>query len=196
MRLSKSFYMRDFLHSEISQFEGIPNLPTDRKLAIHTGRMLCETLLEPLQDRFGRLAIRSAYRSSQLNDLGNRKGYNCATNERNHAGHIWDVRDAEGFCGATACIVIPWFADRYAEGEDWRALAWWIHDYLPYSALFFFPRLCAFNITWHERPRRVISSYIAPKGRLTEPGEPGAPGLHAEWYGHWDERFLQPVATG
>jgi hypothetical protein len=57
--------------------------------------------------------------------------------------------------------VVPWFADRYADGADWRALAWWIHDHLPYHHLQFFPKLAAFNITWREEPERIISSYIA-----------------------------------
>jgi len=51
-----------------------------------------------------------------------------------------------------------------------RALAWWIHDHLPYSQLQFFPKLAAFDIGWHERPRRRIDSFIAPKGCLTRPG--------------------------
>ena len=37
VRLSKSFFMRDFLYSEISQIEGIPNIPDDPKLAILAG---------------------------------------------------------------------------------------------------------------------------------------------------------------
>ena len=32
--------------------------------------------------------------------------------------------------GATACVVVPRFADRYAAGADWRSLAYWIHDHL------------------------------------------------------------------
>ena len=66
-----------------------------------------------------------------------------------------------------ACIVVPWFADRYAAGTPWQAVAWWIHDHLPYSELQFFPQLAAFNIGWHEAPQRRISSYIAPRGILT-----------------------------
>jgi hypothetical protein len=54
--------MRDFLHSEIADFHGIPNIPNAPDLAIAAGRELCEQLLEPLQATFGRLAIRSAYR--------------------------------------------------------------------------------------------------------------------------------------
>jgi len=184
-RLSKSFFMRDFLHSEIGQIESIANLPGDPELAIHVGRKLCEELLEPLQDTFGRVAIRSAYRSAQINDIGHRKGYGCASNHRNFARHIWDIRDENGLCGATACIVIPWFADRYAEGESWQAMAWWIHDHLPYSELCFYPRLCAFNIAWHEHPKRLIRSMIPPMGILTRPGTLNEAGNRDEWYGHW-----------
>lgn len=182
MRLSPSFYLRDFLWSEISAMTGIANVPDDPDLAIAAGRRLCEEILEPLNATFGRLAIRSAYRSAAVNEHGNRYGSNCASNETSYAGHIWDRRDAAGCMGATACVVVPWFADRYDEGCDWRALAWWIHDHLPYSRLQFFPKLAAFNIQWHERPVRRIDSFIAPKGCLTKPGMANHSGDHAEWY--------------
>ena len=182
VRLSASFYMRDFLHSEITDFYGVPNIPDDPDLAIAAGRRLCGELLEPLQTTFGRLAIRSAYRSPAVNALGNRKGLSCAANERNYARHIWDRRDAEGCMGAVASIVVPWFADRYAAGTDWRAMAWWIHDHLPYSELQFFPKLAAFNIGWRERPRWRIDSFIRPRGCLTHPGMDNQAGEHSLFY--------------
>ncbi len=74
------------------------------------------------------------------------------------------------------------FADRYEQGQDWRSLAWWIHDHLPNSALFFFPRLAAFNITWHENPERRISSYIKPRGILTRPGMDNHDEDHSAFY--------------
>src|ERR1700756_4481674 len=123
-RLSRSFFMRDFLYSEISNVCGIPNLPTDPDLAIIAGRHLREELLEPLQQTFGRLAIRSAYRSCAVNAFGNAHHHNCASNERNYARHIWDRRDARGAMGAMACIVVPWFADRLLEGAPWQSMAW------------------------------------------------------------------------
>jgi len=55
VRLSASFFMHDFLHSEIADFRGIPNIPDAPDLAIAAGRKLCEQLLEPLQATFGRL---------------------------------------------------------------------------------------------------------------------------------------------
>jgi hypothetical protein len=58
VRLSRSFFMRDFLYSEIANFHGIPNLPDDPNLAIAAGKRLCEELLEPLQATF--VASRSA----------------------------------------------------------------------------------------------------------------------------------------
>jgi hypothetical protein len=179
IRLSPSFFMRDFLYSEIANFYGIQNIPDDADLAIEVGKHLCEELLEPLNATFGRIAIRSAYRSCAVNQKGNEEDVNCAANEKSYAGHIWDRRDDDGLKGATACVVVPWFADQYREKQqddsadtgsppdaDWRALAYWIHDHLPYSELQFFPRLAAFNISWHERPKRSIASYVEPKGYL------------------------------
>jgi hypothetical protein len=174
--------MRDFLHSEISEIHAIPNLPEDPDLAIIAGRHLCEELLEPLQATFGRLAIRSAYRSPAVNAYGNAHYHNCGSNERNRARHIWDRRDGEGLIGAMACIVVPSFADRYTAGTPWQAMAWWIHDHLPYSELQFFPKLAAFNIGWHEAPKRRISSFVTPRGVLTKPGMPDHDGDHAACY--------------
>jgi hypothetical protein len=182
VRLSKSFFMRDFLYSDISQIYGIPNVPDDRDLAIEAGKRLCQELLEPIQNHFGRIAIRSAYRSQTVNEEGNKKGHNCASNEANYAAHIWDKRDSDGCMGATACIVVPWFHDRYQQPGEWRKLAWWIHDHLPYSTMYFFPKLWAVNLQWHERPERRIDSYPSPKGCLTKPGMKNHEGSHAHEY--------------
>ena len=185
VRLSPSFFMRDFLYSEIANIHGIPNIPDNPDLAIEVGKHLCEELLEPLNATFGRIAIRSAYRSCAVNLMGNETGDNCAKNESNFAGHIWDRLDADGLKGATACVVVPWFADRFEKGADWRALAYWIHDHLPYSELQFFPKLAAFNISWHERPKRKIYSYVEPKGNLA--CEPDTAGVHANLYRDFPE---------
>ncbi|NNH66824.1 hypothetical protein [Rhizobium laguerreae] len=189
VRLSKSFFMRDFLFSDIAAIHGMANIPDNPDLAIAAGTQLCEQLLEPLQDAFGRIAIRSAYRSCEVNSFGSemqrsgKDGYSCASNEANYAGHIWDQRDAEGHMGATACVVVPAFWDRFQGEGDWRKLAWWIHDHLPYSSLEFFPRYWAFNVGWHEQPVRRIDSYAKPVGCLTKPGMANHEGSHRQ---HWD----------
>lgn len=173
VRLSKHFYMRDFLYSEIGNFHEIRNIPDDPDLAIAHGRRLCTALLDPLEETFGRLAIRSGFRSRTLNAYGNENKLNCARNDNPMECHIWDWGTGDmGIAGTS--LVIPWFTDRYERGRDWRDLAWWVHDHLPYSAMWFFPKLCAFNLDWRPNPRRTISSYIAPKGLLLRSGdEPG-----------------------
>ena len=185
IRLSKSFFMRDMLYSEISNFYSIPNIPVDPDLAVHSARNLCENLLEPLQEAFGRISIRSAYRSPTVNQFGNEKGLNCAKNEANYAGHIFDMRDADGLCGATATVVVNSFIDYYENTGDWQAMAWWIHDNLPPTDLCFFPKLAAFNISWHEEPGRTIRSYVPPKGMLTKPNKENFAGSHEAHYAAW-----------
>lgn len=183
VRLSKNFFMRDFLYSEISAIHAIHNVPDDPDLAIAAGRRLCEELLEPLQERFGRISIRSSYRSPAVNRFGNENKLNCGSNESNHAVHIWDRRDAAGNLGATACIVVNSFIAYYERTGHWEAMAWWVHDHLPYDAMEFFPHYAAFNLGWRETPGRGIYSYIPPRrGRLTKPRMANADGDHGAEY--------------
>ena len=182
VRLSPNFFMRDFLYSEVANFYGIPNIPEYPDLAIENGKRLCEALLEPLFERFGAITVVSGYRSPTLNAECNKRKLNCASNEKNYAGHIWDYPDADGNHGATASIVVHRFADLYEQGTDWREFAWWMHDHLPYHAIDFFPKLAAFNITWRENPERVIHSYVEPKGKLKALPINPAPGKNSAIY--------------
>jgi hypothetical protein len=182
IRLSQNLFMRDFLYSEIANIHHLTNLPDDPELVIETGRALCRDLLEPLQATFGRLAIRSAYRSPAVNAYGNVHYHSCASNEADHGRHIWDQRSANGGKGAMTTIAVPWLVDHVTAGGNRQAMAWWIHDHLPYSELQFFPKLSAFNIGWHEQPRRRITSFAAPRGLLTKPGMPNHTGDHSDFY--------------
>lgn len=181
IQLSRSFYMRDFLFSEIGAAYAIPNIPDDLDLAVYAGRILCERILEPLQATFGRIHIRSGYRSSSLNSFGNARGLNCSSNERSFADHIWDRRDVEGQAGACACIVIPWFLEHH-RADQWERLAWFLHDHLDYHRIVFFGRQAAANIGWRENPAREIMSHTAPRGRLTGPGMLNGWGDHSDQY--------------
>ena len=194
VRLSLNFFMRDMLYSEISNFHGIPNIPDDPELAIAAGTRLCEELLEPLHATFGQVSIRSAFRCVAVNDYGyerRAKGYSCGETTWNHSRHVWDRRDEEGCMGATACIVIPWFLPRCEAGMSWPPMAWWVHDHLPYSDMVFFSTYAAFNLRWHEKPRRCIESYtLTSKGYLTKPDMPNHTGDHsAEYPGFPELRF-------
>ena len=203
-RLSKHYFMRDFLYSEIAEAHGIANVPDDAELAIKSGTALCRNLLEPLRHVFGHITIRSAFRSANVNGFGNCHGMNCSSNKASYVNHIWDHKDGDGYMGATVCIVIPGFVDWMNEkaGRDWRVLAWFIHDHLPYSEMVFFVQNAAVNLTWrgdpHDQsqdgdvrvfdgscpsivwrsePRRRISSFQEPLGLMMKAGEPSD--------GHW-----------
>ncbi len=98
-RLSPNFFMRDFLYSEISQIEQIANIPVDPELAVLSGKQLCANVLEPIRSQLGTVSVRSAYRSPEINRIGNEKKYNCASNEKNYTRHIWDIRITRGTMG-------------------------------------------------------------------------------------------------
>jgi hypothetical protein len=181
-RLSPNFFMRDFLHSEIASWHQMRNVPDFPERAIKSGRALCTELLEPFQATFGRIHIRSGYRSPLVNGFGNEHGPGCATNAGNFSAHIWDYPDSQGNHGATACIVVPWLVDHVAGGGSWIDMAWWIHDHLDYRSLYFFPKSLALNINWHERPARRIDSYVSPAGCLTKPGMKNHSGKHGDRY--------------
>ena len=129
VRLSPSFFLRDFLFSEIASIHGLANVPEDPDLAIKAGTRLCEELLEPLNASFGRIAIRSAYRSPTVNAFGNENGYACARNEANYAEHLAKLTDAlrqarqpwvgEPLYARYDPPITPWFLRR---NEIWLAL--------------------------------------------------------------------------
>jgi hypothetical protein len=162
-RLSGTFYLREFLHSEIAQHFGVVNAPDDVDLATEAGSALCGNVLEPIQNAWGRVHIRSGYRSPEVNGLGNKNRMNCASNTRNAAAHIWDQRDEQGYCGATACIVIPAYREHFERTGDWMSLAWWIHFHIPdYYEMCFFKEQCALNIRWYEGNdgKKSIKTYL------------------------------------
>ena len=160
VRLSRNFFMRDMLYSEVASIHGLRNVPDNPELAVKVGKMLCTTLLEPLHATFGSVSIRSAFRSAEVNSCGSEKYRNLADTKWNHARHVWDRHDGNKEKGATACIVIPWFVDYLRQRPDmtWRAMAWWIHDHLDYSEVTFFKNrrynYAAFNIRWHKTELR------------------------------------------
>ncbi len=78
---------------------------------------------------WGRIVIRSAYRSCEVNAFCNdmqrqkKPGYTCASNKQNYAAHIWVRLDANGYMGAMACVAVPRFwKSNHSEG-DCRILA-------------------------------------------------------------------------
>ena len=104
-RLSRYFFMRDFMYSEISGFHGVPNVPENPDLVLENGRAFCAALMDPLEETFCRIAVRSGYRSPTLNRYGNENRLTCARNDHPLECHIWD-RGAGMDAIAGASIVI------------------------------------------------------------------------------------------
>ncbi len=199
-RLSEHVFMREMLYSEVANFHGLSNLPEDPELALHVGRHLAEEIIEPLKRAFGHVTIRSAYRSPSVNrfchDRHNElmasgvqdSAYYCSDNIYSASRHIWDLRDADGHCGGTTSLVIPWYLERYEKTGDARPLAWWIRDNLPnYAEVIFFPWMCAFNIRWYEGPNsKAIYIDAGPGGgedeTLTALSMDNFEGDHSEFY--------------
>lgn len=190
VQLSKSFFMREFLYSEISQIEKIPNIPADPELAIRAGKHLCEEVLEPIQEKLGRISVRSAYRSAAVNSKGaeNHNQYGCAGNAANASRHIWDLPDSEGLVGAMACIVVTSYLSFFEKTRNWQALGWWIHDQISsYSEVEFFTKAppLTFNISWHERPKKTVHAWAPHRTCLTKPGMANHSGNHMSEYNTW-----------
>ncbi len=193
VRLSEHFFMRDMLYSEVANHHGLSNIPDEPDLAIETGSRLCEKVLEPLHRAFGGVAVRSAFRSASVNDFCHRRltrdpgAYYCSDNIYGAARHIWDLRDGQGYSGATASVVIPWYVSRFEESGDFRPLAWWICDHLAdYAEATFYPWLCAFNIRWYEGPcEKAIrwgGTHMPKTELLTRRGMDGFDDDHAALY--------------
>jgi hypothetical protein len=172
IRFSKNYYAREFLYSEIANFYQIANYPENIELFINVGEKFCNNILEPLKEKFNHISIRSAYRSKSVNDFGNKNNLNCASNQSNYAGHIWDERDGDGNIGGTVCIFIPSFNDRFADNWDWLRLGFWIAKNIEYSDMTFFSSMLnTFNISWHEKPKKDMNSYREPKGNIIKNNE-------------------------
>lgn len=163
--LSESFHMREFLYSEIAVQYHLRNVPEKARIdvAVEAGSKLCSQLLEPLQKRFGRIHVRSGYRSLEVNAAGVER-HNCAADNRGF--HTWDHPSESNGIGATACISVPSISKAVlAEICPYEAIAWWIYDNLPeWSHLEFFAtpehsnEVC-FNIGWLTQPLKTMTTW-------------------------------------
>lgn len=69
-RLSKNFILRDLLYSTEAALMGLPNLPEDTDMVIRAGKALCEKVLEPVTEHFGRPAITFGYMCREAIEAG------------------------------------------------------------------------------------------------------------------------------
>ena len=184
IRLSDSFFLRDFLFSEISAIHGIPNIPDNPDLAIAAGRRLCAELLEPpnadprRHQYPQRIPLRRAERIRQPAQT-----QQCLERQGLRRTHLGPPR-RRWLHGGDRLYRHP--AVRRPVCRRGRLAGTGLVDPRPpaLSHLQFFPKLRAFNIQWHERPRKCIDSFIAPRGCLTKPDMVNHAGGHSNWYGN------------
>ena len=64
MKLSRNFSLRELTKSQTAERKGIDNTPTEE----HTEnlKLLCENILQPVRDHFGRVTVTSCFRSPEL----------------------------------------------------------------------------------------------------------------------------------
>lgn len=77
MRLSKNFTLTEFTKSQTALRLGIDNTPRDEHL--DAAKLLFETVVQPVRDRFGPTVINSGYRGLELNEAvgGSSKSQHC-----------------------------------------------------------------------------------------------------------------------
>ena len=185
--LSDSFHMREFLYSEIAVQYQLRNVPEKDRIdiAVEAGSHLCSLLLEPLQKTFGRIHVRSGFRSLAVNAAGFEGKHKCAKDNRGF--HTWDHPSESNGIGATACISIPRVSKAVLAGiVPYESIAWWIHDQLPdWSHVEFFVTAVAeysdevcFNIGWLQQPLKKITSWRSGSNEDLMRRMPSAPERH------------------
>ena len=64
MNLSQNFSLRELTKSQTAERKGISNEPSEEH--IENLKLLCENILQPVRDHFGRVKVTSGYRSPEL----------------------------------------------------------------------------------------------------------------------------------
>ena len=107
MKLTPNFSVRELTKSQTAERKGIDNTPTEEHL--ENLKLLCENILQPVRDHFGRVKVTSGFRSEQL----------CLK-----IGSSINSQHAKAEA-----------ADFECPGVDNAELADWIHKELPYDQL-------------------------------------------------------------
>ena len=107
MNLSRNFTLQELIKSDTAIRQGIDNNPNADQ--IEKLKFLCENILQPVRDHFGRVKVTSGYRSSDL----------CVA-----IGSSVNSQHAKAEAADFECI-----------GVDNAELADWINQNLPYDQL-------------------------------------------------------------
>lgn len=152
-RLSPNFILRDFLGSTEANFLGIPNVPEDWEMVIRSGKALCEAILEPLTEKFGKLFITFAYQSRQVVEATSQQ-----KSPTSSCPHNWDrlSHGKELYCRVD---ILP----RCVEDNEVskQEFGHWLTHNLDFDILMDWHHSSVFCVTYSEyKPRRVWKTWV------------------------------------
>ena len=154
-RLSKHFILRDFLYSARGEILGITNYPQDDvHQEIKSGVALCEKVMEPVLEKFGRFAITYGYQNRTLIEAGYKKSAKHSSDP-----HHWD-RGTWGKQVYARVDILPFCVE---DGEVSKfEFGKWLMSNLDIDLLMQWHRSNVFCITISPKPRRVWLEWGQP----------------------------------
>lgn len=154
-RLSKNFIMRDFLHTNYNSVAGVCNYPEKPEVVLAAGKALCENILEPIIEKFGKIFITFGYQSRAGIEMADSK---IKTKPKGSSPHQWD-RGTYGnkiYCRVDvlpACV-----QDGLVSKKEFRD---WIFHNLNLDLIMSWGKSNVFCLTYSEfKPRRVAIEWV------------------------------------
>lgn len=151
MRLSKNFILRDLLFSTECSALGLSNYPEHPDVVIRAGRKLCERLLEPILEKFGRFSIIFGFQCREAVER-HMSAKQRAENPRSSSPHQWDRGTFDDNVYARVDI-LPFCVE---DGEVTKhEFGHWLMHNLDVDLLMMWKRSNVFCISISPKPRRV-----------------------------------------
>ena len=178
-RLSKNFILRDFLYSTEAALLGLRNTPEDLEMVIRAAKALCEQVLEPVTEHFGRPAITFGYQCREAIEAGMSEAQK--KNPRSSSPHQFDRGtfgnkvyarvDLLPFCVEDGLVSKHDFGHWLMMNCDVDLLQMWAHS-----------NVCCITIS--PKPRRVWHTWTA-KGQ----GDDGSNRIEHMGVKFWQEVY-------
>lgn len=152
-RVSKNFIIRDFMFSTEAAVMGLSNRPSDNLQQVEkSAKALCEKVLEPILEHFGRFAITFGYQSRQVIEaFGNLKTTTASS------PHHWD-RGTYGSEIYARIDILPFCVeDGHVTPEQFAS--WCMHN-LDLDLLMQWDKSNVCCITIAPNPRRVWLKWV------------------------------------
>lgn len=181
-RLSKNFILRDFMFSTEAAVAGHSNFPSDNvEQVIASGKALCDRLLEPVLEQFGRFAITFGY---QCRETMERTWSEAERMEKAHSStpHHWD-RFTHGDSIYARVDILPFCVeDGQVSKYDY---AKWCMMNLDIDLFMTWRKANIFCITISDyKPRRVWLEWV-PMGQ----GENGSNKIEHMGRDYWENQY-------